>query len=109
MAANKINQLPAELHVEIQRGDAWSITCDFNLDLTGYVIAATLHPRDGSADVTLAVNSVDLSLGQFTITLSKTASAALAADFHSWCLVMTPADGNLARTYLAGKFILNDC
>lgn len=104
------DQLPAELHVSIYQGDAWRLSVDFNMDLTGYTIVAKVHPKDGSADVTMAIENQSLAAGQFDIVLSSAQSTALGAAYHSWCLVMTPSGTPaLPRTYLAGRYIIKAC
>jgi hypothetical protein len=110
---SKIDQLPAELHVTIYQGDAWRIAVDFNMDLTGYTIAANVHPNDGSSDVPMAIEETNLADGQFDIVLTTAQSADLGAAYHSWCLVMSPAvvnpDPTEPRTHLAGRFIVRSC
>jgi hypothetical protein len=109
----KVDQLPAELHVAIYRGDAWLLQVDFDIDLTGYTIAAEIHPKDGSTSIYMTIDVVDLSLGQFNTVLTSEQSFTLPAAYHSWCLVMTPPvvglDPELPRTYFAGRFIVRSC
>lgn len=108
----KIEQLPGELHVEIVQGDAWMISLDFNLDLTNYTIAATLHRKDGT-DVVMPISDPNLPLGQFTVSLPATESAATPAGFHRWCLVLThppvPPNPPRPRTVVAGRFVVTSC
>lgn len=111
----KIDQKPAEVHVEIYQGDSWelAVTVD-GIDLTDYSIAAAIHPKDGSADVALAIEDTDLANGQYKIRLSATDSAALPAAHHSWCHVLTPPraapdDPAFPRTFFAGRFIVGAC
>lgn len=104
------DQLPAELHVSIYQGDAWRLSVDFDMNLTGYTIAAVVHPKDGSADVVMAIEATSLAAGQFDIVLTTAQSTALGAAYHSWCLVMTPSGSpSQPRTYLAGRYIVKAC
>jgi hypothetical protein len=106
----KVYQLPAELHVTISQGDAWRLEVDFDKNLTGYTIAASIHPKDGSADVVMAIEETSLVAGQFSIVLAAEQSAELAAAYHSWCLVMTPSGSPAEpRTYIAGRYIVEAC
>lgn len=106
----KIDQLPAELHVEIVSGDFWRISVDFDIDLTGFDIAARIVVQDGEDPISLTVDEVNLSLGQFDILLPASASAGILQGYHSWCLVMTApfVDPELPepRTYFSGRFIV---
>ena len=103
----QINQTPAIVHVKIVQGDSWYLIFDFSIDLTGQTIVAAIHPRDGSAAIGLAKTDIDLSNGQFRIDLTKTQSAALAIDRHTWNVIMT--SGETERTYISGTFICSDC
>jgi hypothetical protein len=105
----KAEQLPAELHVEIYRGDDWSLSFDFNIDLTGYTITAAVHPKDGGDDVAITVTEVDYSLGQFTTSLTAAQTAALDEAYHTWCLVLTPPASTSKRTYVSGRYIVSSC
>jgi len=103
----KIDQVPAVVHVAIYQGDSWTASLDFNLDLTGYTIAATITPADASDPVSLAIAETDLANGQYSVTLSDSQSASLPAGYHKWTIAMS--DDETDRTYVCGKFIVESC
>ncbi len=112
----RVSQIPAELHVTIYQGDAWSIDVDCSLDLTGYALQATVHHNGTNDETALEIIETDLANGQYTIRLPAAASAELPADYHSWCHVLTPPydagdpdDLPLPRSYIAGRFIVEAC
>lgn len=98
------SQRPGTLDIEIVQGDDLTTgTLDFSDSLSGYTLAATCNPL-GGASVTLTVNTVDLSAGQISLTITDTISAALPVGAHEWRLTRT-ISGN-TRTVLAGMLTI---
>lgn len=65
-----ITQIPAGVDIEVAVDDSFSSLVDFSISLTGYTVTAFVDKNDGS-QVEMTVTNTDLSVGQVTISLTK--------------------------------------
>lgn len=99
--------LPGELNLSLVRGDEFTFTANFNLDLTGYTRQASVYNDTTNVELavpTMAVTTTTtggVTTSQVTFTLTETQTAALTAGRMRWFFRwVTP--GGFTRTVLAG-------
>ena len=96
-----LEQVPAEVNIEVAIDDSFSSLVDFSIVLTGYTVTAYVDKNDGTQTAFTVVNT-DLAAGQVTISLTKTQITALGEATHRWYLRY--GNGTIERRALAGNF-----
>lgn len=99
--------LPGELNLQLVRGDEFSFSATFNLNLTGFTRSASIYNDATNTAITAptmtltttTVGSVTTSTVTFTLTETQTAS--LTAARMRWYFQWVSGSG-VTRTVLAG-------
>lgn len=99
-----LEQLPAELNLEIGLGDDLSMPVDFSIDLTGYTFAAKVVRIPDETITDIAVANTNLATGQIALSLTDAQITALGVGNHRWYLIWTI--GSASRRVLAGGFAI---
>lgn len=114
--SNSFTQLPGELNFTFVQGDQVRLTCDFNVNVTGYTITNAIYAKSilgtggGSGSVTVAGSTVtsfvaavaDAADGTILLDLPPDRSSLLSpAIAHRWYLRWTDTNG-FTRTILSG-------
>lgn len=99
--------LPGELNLSLVRGDEFTFTANFNVDLTGYTRAASVYNDATNAELAAPAMTVattttgGVTTSAVTFTLTENQTAALTAARMRWYFRwVTP--GGFTRTVLAG-------
>jgi hypothetical protein len=96
------SQLPGTLNLAFVRGDEFGTTLDFDVNLTGYTVAAELLSINSLAkvlDITTTVTSE--ANGQVGISMTEAETGSLAAGTYRWVFYWD-APGSVRRTVLSG-------
>lgn len=95
--------LPGTLNIEVRRGDELGLTPDFNIDLTGYTVAAAVYSCvTGSTCGTMSASLTNTgSDGKVSLAMTEAETSALAQGTYRWALTWT-APGSVARMALTG-------
>jgi hypothetical protein len=101
MTAVTLEQVPAEVHIEVAVDDSFSSLVDLSISLTGYTVTAVVEHNSGSTTSFTVVNT-DLSAGQVTISLTKAQITAIGVGVHHWYLRY--GNGTVERRAFAGDF-----
>lgn len=96
------SQVPGELNISVGLGDDLVLNLDFDIDLTGYTFSANVVSEFDGSQTAFSYSTVNLSLGQFQLTLTDSQITTLGKAVHKWYLV--GSIGSLSRRYLAGNF-----
>jgi hypothetical protein len=99
--ATTIEQVPANVNIEVAIDDSFSSLVDFSIVLTGYTVTAYVDKNDGT-QTAFTIATTDLAAGQVTISLTKAQITALGAGVHHWFLRY--GNGTIERRALAGNF-----
>ena len=90
------------MNLAFKRSGDFSALVDFDVNLTGYVVSASLTSLVSSTVVQAFTASVaDAAAGQVSVSLTDTQTAALAAGTYGWQLDWV-APGSVQRTALTG-------
>lgn len=111
-------QLPAEVGVKIVKGDEFSMTLDFDHDLTGYTYDAKVYTTTVSANpggtgsviaagattASFTITPIALTAGQINLSLNETETGRLnpSVGYRWYVRYVTP--GLVTRTVIAGEF-----
>lgn len=112
-------QLPADVGIKIVKGDEFSMTLDFDHDLTGYtydakVYTTTVSPTSagtgsflaaGATTASFTITPVALTAGLVNLSLNETQTDALnpAVGYRWYVRYVSP--GLVTRTVLSGEFV----
>lgn len=99
---NTFSVLPGTMNLTFKRSGDFAALVDFDLNLTGYTVSASLVSLVSSAVVQAFTASIpDAAAGQVSVSLTDTQTAALAAGTYGWQLDWV-APGSVQRTALSG-------
>jgi hypothetical protein len=91
-------QLPGLASVSFVRGDDWGASLDFSIDTTGYTWAAVVESvPNGSTVATPTVTILSAALGQISVNLSRTQTAAIAPGTYRLKITGTASGGTVRR------------
>jgi hypothetical protein len=94
--------LPGTMNLSFKRSADFAALVDFDVNLTGYTVSASLVSLVSSAVVQAFTASIsDAAAGQVSVSLTDTQTAALAAGTYGWQLDWV-APGSVQRTALSG-------
>lgn len=96
------SNLPGGMHLAIKRGDNFATLVDFDVVMTGYSVSAEATSLVNSQHV-FSIPAVlsDSGAGQVSLSMTSTATAALASGTYGWSLSWI-APGSTRRTVLSG-------
>ena len=90
------------MHLAIKRGDVFGTLVDFDVSLTGYVVAAEANSLVNGQQVFVIPSTLSNSgAGQVSLSMTASATAALASGTYAWNLSWI-APGSTRRTVLSG-------
>lgn len=99
--------LPGELNLSLVRGDEFTFSANFNVNLTGYTLQASVYNDTTNVEITAPTMAVTttttggVTTSAVTFTLTETQTALLTAARMRWYFRwVTP--GTFTRTVLAG-------
>lgn len=96
------SQLPGTLNLAFTRGDEFGASLDFDLNLSGYTVAAELlSVSSGSKMLDITITVTNAAAGQVSLSLTETQTASIPAGTYRW-LLYWDAPGAVRRTVLAG-------
>lgn len=95
---------PGAYHLDIYQGDVFTLSLDFDVDLTGYTLEAQIRhdPDDTTPAETLTVTVTDAANGLVQLSLTAVETAALLPQRYWWDLQWTDPSGDV-RTILRGR------
>ncbi len=96
------SQLPGLLNLAMRRGDTFSTTVDFDVDLSGHTVtAAVVSPITGATTSTIVTSVAAGTAGVVSLSMSDVQTSAVPVGTHGWRLEwVTP--GGYRRTVLSG-------
>jgi hypothetical protein len=101
-----LQQLPAELNIEIAISDDFSYLFDFDINLTSYTFEGAVSKSPNGELTEFTIVETDLSTGQITVSLTYDQINALGVGTHTWYLSWTVS--STTRKVLAGNFTVKD-
>lgn len=106
----EFNQLPGELNIKVVDGNDLSFKTDWATDTSLYTFSAWIQPIGTvSTIIPFTISVIDAFLGTYTISVSKTALAALPLNReHRWRMDRLTTSSAIVRTVLAGTFTVED-
>jgi hypothetical protein len=94
--------LPGELNLAFRAGDQLDATLDFDIDMTGYSVSASIVSLIDNATLSAVTATItNAQAGIVTIGLTETQTAALNPGTYRWRLTWT-ATGSVVRTAVSG-------
>lgn len=114
--------LPADVSVKIVKGDEFSMTLDFDHDLTNYtydakVYTTTVSPNPagtgsviaaGATTASFTITPVNLTAGQVNISLNESETNALNPSVGMRWYVRYSSPALVTRTVISGDFIVKN-
>ena len=97
--AQVIKQIPEQIDIQMVAGDDLEILVNIGIPLTGYTLDAHINTEPVTA---FTITPLDLSTGQFYLTLDKTITAVLPTG-TTWAFEWDDVNGN-HLTIIEGKF-----
>ncbi len=102
MSTTTFSQLPGTLNVDIVQGDDVAFTIDFDVNMTGYLVASEIRSTISHAVVATPTTTLSApATGIVVVTMTDTQTSSLPVGTYRWALSWeTPAGDN--RMVLSG-------
>lgn len=96
------SQLPGQLSLALRRGDEFGAAVDFDVDLTGYTVSASIvSALTGNAAGTMTATVTNASAGIVNVAMTEAQTQSLVPGTYSWRLEWI-APGEVKRTAMSG-------
>lgn len=98
---------PGALAIDIYQGDTFTLSLDFDIDLTGHTWLCQIRKSHDATAVVQAVTvtTVDAVNGLIRLSIANTDTATLAPGSYLWDLQSTDASG-VVRTWVRGTALV---
>lgn len=96
------SQLPGRLSLALRRGDEFGASVDFDVDLSGYTVSASIVSAiTGSTAGTMTATVTNAAAGIVNVAMTEAQTQSLVPGTYSWRLEWV-APGDVKRTAMAG-------